>query len=149
MVGLRSLTQPTRSAIALCCLGSIRIMFLSLSKEDHTILTRLEEDMWREITRFDRTFQEQNFAADFFEFGRSGRVYTRDQNIRLNSQPIRAVLPLQNLAIRLLDKNTAQITYNSQVEYNGIIEYARRSSIWSCIESGWVMRFHQGTPYQP
>lgn len=125
------------------------IMSLTLSEEDRAILTRLEEDMWREVTRFDQTFQEQRFAADFFEFGRSGRVYNRDQIIRLDSQPIHAVLPLPNLAIRLLDKNTAQVTYNSQVEYDGIIEYGRRSSIWSRTESGWVMRFHQGTPYQP
>lgn len=124
-------------------------MSLTLSEEDRAILTCLEEDMWREVTRFDQTFQEQRFAADFFEFGRSGRVYTRNQIIRLNSQPIHAVLPLPNLAIRLLDKNTAQLTYNSQVEYDGIIEYGRRSSIWSHTESGWVMRFHQGTPYQP
>jgi hypothetical protein len=124
-------------------------MSLTLSEEDRAILTRLEEDMWREITRFDQTFQEQRFAADFFEFGRSGRAYTRDQIIRLDSQPIHAVLPLPNLAIRLLDKNTAQVTYNSQVEYDGITEYGRRSSIWSRTANGWVMRFHQGTPCQP
>jgi hypothetical protein len=124
-------------------------MSFTLSEEDRAILTRLEEDMWLEVTRFDQTFQEQRFAADFFEFGRSGRVYSRDQIIRLDSQPIHAVLPLANLAIRLLDKNTAQVTYNSQVGYDGIIEYGRRSSIWSRTESGRVMRFHQGTPYQP
>lgn len=124
-------------------------MYHTLSEEDRAILTRLEEDMWREVTRFDPTFQEQRFAADFFEFGRSGRVYRRDQIIRLDSQPIHAVLPLPNLAIRLLDENTAQVTYDSQVEYDGIVEYGRRSSIWSRTENGWVMRFHQGTPYQP
>jgi hypothetical protein len=124
-------------------------MFFTLSEEDRAILTCLEEDMWQEVTRFDQTFQEQRFAADFFEFGRSGRVYTRDQIICLDSHPIRAVFPLPNLAIRLLDKNTAQVTYNSQFEYDGIIEYGRRSFIWSRTESGWVMRFHQGTPYQP
>jgi hypothetical protein len=124
-------------------------MPLILSKEDHAILTQLEEDMWREVMRFDRTFQEQRFAADFFEFGRSGRVYTREQIIRVDSLPINAVLPLPNLAIRLIDKNTAQVTYDSQVKYDSVVEYGKRSSIWSRIESGWVMRFHQGTPYQP
>lgn len=124
-------------------------MSLILSEEDHAILTSLEEDMWREGTRFDQSFQEQRFATDFFEFGRSGRVYTRDQIIRVDLQPIHAVLPLPNLAIRLFDKNTAQVTYNSQVKYDNITEYARRSSIWSRTEGGWVMRFHQGTPYQP
>lgn len=130
-------------------LHTLPILSFTLSEEDLAILTRLEEDMWREMTRFDQTFQEQRFAADCFEFGRSGRIYTRDQIIRQDSQPIHAVLPLPNLAIRLLDMNTAQVTYNSQVEYDGTIEYARRSSIWSRTESSWVMRFHQGTPYQP
>jgi hypothetical protein len=59
--------------------------------------------MWRESTRFDRAFQERQIAADFFEFGRSGRVCTRDQIIRLDSQPIHAVLPLPSLVIHLLD----------------------------------------------
>jgi hypothetical protein len=86
---------------------------LSLSDEDRAILTRLEEDMWREATRFDGAFQEQRFAPDFFEFGRSGRVYTRAQTISVHSQPIRATLPLPNLQIRLLDQDTAQLTYNS------------------------------------
>jgi hypothetical protein len=53
-------------------------MPLTISEEDRAILTRLEEDMWREVTRFDQAFQEQRFADDFFEFGRSGRVYTRN-----------------------------------------------------------------------
>lgn len=120
-----------------------------ISQKDRATLTTLEENMWRETTRFDPTFQSQRFAPDFFEFGRSGRVYSRDQSIRVASKPIHAVLPLPNLAIRLIDHNTAQITYNSHVTYDGVTEYARRSSIWSRTENGWVMRFHQGTPYQP
>lgn len=113
------------------------------------MLTQLEENMWREVTRFDIRFQETFFAPDFLEFGRSGRVYTRDQVIRNVAQPIQAVLPLPDLAIRLLDENTAQLTYNSAVTYDGVVEHARRSSIWSRTKDGWVMRFHQGTPYVP
>jgi hypothetical protein len=92
-------------------------MLLLLDEEDRIILTRLEEDMWREVTRFDRNFQEQRFAADFFEFGRSGRVYTRDRIVLLDSQPIHAVLPLPNLAIRLLDRHTAQVTFAGGLMY--------------------------------
>lgn len=120
-----------------------------LSDLDRAELTRLEEGMWREATRFDQVFQEQRFADDFVEFGRSGRVYSREQIICVDSCPIQAVLPLPNLAIRLLDEDTAQITYDSQVTYDGVVEHARRSSIWSRRTSGWVMRFHQGTPYEP
>ena len=105
--------------------------------------------MWREETRFDPEFQEQRFAPDFFEFGRSGRVYARPQLILTGRRPIDAVLPLPNLAIRLLDENTAQVTYNSLVAYGHVVEHGRRSSIWSRTSAGWLMRFHQGTPYFP
>ena len=62
---------------------------------------------------------------------------------------IEAVLPLPNMKIRLIDKDTAQLTYDSAATYDGAVEYAHRSSIWSRTSSGWVMHFHQGTPYVP
>ena len=120
-----------------------------LSAEDRAILTQLEENMWREETRFDMKFMQKALASDFVEFGRSGRTYTRAQSLAVQRQPTDAVLPLPNLAIRLLDDNTAQITYDSAVTYDGVVEYGRRSSIWSRTQDGWVMRFHQGTPYVP
>lgn len=122
---------------------------LQVSEQDRLEITRLEEAMWRGETRFDLMFQETRFAPDFFEFGRSGRVYSRKQIILSEAGEIQAKLPLENLSIRLLDENTAHVTYNSHVEYNGVVEHARRSSIWSRGEEGWVMRFHQGTPYVP
>jgi hypothetical protein len=53
--------------------------------------------MWRAATRFDLDFQELRFAQDFFEIGRSGRVYTRSQIIRTGVHTIHAVLPLSDL----------------------------------------------------
>ena len=120
-----------------------------ISEEDRAELTRLEEAMWRAETRFDLGFQHARFAPDFFEFGRSGRVYSREQTVSVPPQEIRAVLPLAHLAIRLIDRDTAHLTYNSQVKYGEATEYGRRSSIWSRTSSGWVMRFHQGTPFVP
>jgi hypothetical protein len=120
-----------------------------LSLEDQAALIELEESMWREETRFDLVFQEQRFASDFVEFGRSGRTYTREQIIRTEASPIQAKLPLPNLQVRALDVNTVLITYDSEANYEGVVEYAHRSSIWSRIEGHWVMRFHQGTAYHP
>ncbi len=121
----------------------------TLSDQERAELRRLEEDMWREGARFDPEFQEARFAHDFFEFGRSGRVYTRAQSMHHDAAPIQAKLPLPSLAFRMLDTNTVQLTYDSEVVYNGVPEYARRSSIWSRTSGGWVMRFHQGTPFTP
>lgn len=87
------------------------------------------------------------FAADFVEFGRSGRTYTRSQIIRTDSSPIDA--RLSNLQMRRIDDNTVLVTYDSAAVYNGKTEHARRSSIWTKSDAGWVMRFHQGTPFNP
>lgn len=120
-----------------------------LSPDDQAEVHRLEESMWQQSHRFDLAFQEARFASDFFEFGRSGRVYDRAQAIRTDSQPIAARLPLANLRFRVLDAQTVLLTYDSAAEYDGVMEYARRSSIWYRSSSGWVMRFHQGTPFEP
>src|SRR5664279_5282638 len=124
-------------------------MLLELSEDDRVTLTQLEEGMWREETRFDMHFMERALASDFFEYGRSGRTYTRAQSLVVPRQPTDTVLPLPNLKIRLIGEDTAQLTYDSAVTYDGIVEHARRSSIWSRTSDGWVMRFHQGTPYVP
>ena len=105
--------------------------------------------MWRNESRFDPAFQEQRFALDFVEFGRSGQTYTREQIIRVDASPIQARFPMPNLQVRVLDVNTVQITYDSEATYGGVVEHAHRSSIWSRAARGWVMRFHQGTPYDP
>jgi hypothetical protein len=117
--------------------------------DDRRELTRLEESMWREETRFDMKFMEEHLAQDFFEFGRSGKTYARDQALAVPRQPMNAVLPLPSLSIRMLNQNTAQLTYFSATTYDGVVEHGRRSSIWSRTPQGWVMRFHQGTAYQP
>jgi hypothetical protein len=118
-----------------------------LDPDDKAELTRLEEAMWRAETRFDLAFQEARFAPDFVEFGRSGRVYNRAQIIRTDKHPIEA--SLHNLRLLKLDENTVLVTYNSVAVFDGVHEHARRSSIWCRSPAGWVMRFHQGTPYDP
>ena len=122
---------------------------MELSREDRDLLERLEEELWREETRFDARRMREVIAPDFAEFGRSGRVYRREDSLAFPRQPIRAVLPLPDFAVRLLHPDVAQVTYNSAVAYDGVFQRARRSSIWSRRPGGWVLRFHQGTPYGP
>lgn len=120
---------------------------MEMSKQDHDALERLEEELWREETRFDGRRMGEVIAADFLEFGRSGRTYTRDDSLGVPRQRIEAVLPLPGFRARLLHPEVAQVTYNSAVTYDGVVQHARRSSIWSRTASGWVLRFHQGTPF--
>ncbi len=119
---------------------------MELSSHERTRLELLEEGLWRADVRFDLKRMDEILAPDFFEFGRSGRVYEREDTLRIPEQPINAKLPLMNFSARLLDSNIAQTTYVSAVTYNDVEELANRSSIWSRTEHGWRLRFHQGTP---
>src|SRR5262249_8426329 len=120
---------------------------MELSPDDRATLEQLEQSLWLEATRFDAHFMRRILAPDFFEFGRSGRVYERLDTLAIRPGPIDAVLPLPGFRARALDENTAQVTYDSAVTYDGVVQHARRSSIWSRSEMGWVLRFHQGTPF--
>ena len=108
----------------------------------------LEESLWRADTRFDDALMEATFAPDFFEYGRSGRRYTRAEMFFGDSDhtQINATLPLQNFVARHLSDDVVLITYQSEVRYSDVIERANRSSIWSKHAEGWKIRFHQGTP---
>lgn len=77
-------------------------MDIVLAEEDRQALTRLEEAMWREDTRFDMRFMEAALAPDFFEFGRSGRTYTRGQTLAASRHFIDANLPFASLGDGLL-----------------------------------------------
>lgn len=119
---------------------------MELSSEEQQRLELLEEGLWRTDVRFDLKRMDEILAPDFFEFGRSGRIYRREDTLEIAEQPINAKLPLMNFSARLLDSHVAQTTYVSAVTYNGVEELANRSSIWSRTERSWRLRFHQGTP---
>ena len=112
------------------------------------IFIKLEEELWQASTRFDDNYMSNIFAPDFFEFGRSGRRYKRD-DMFLGSQNLPAInaeMPLYNFSARYLTDDVVQTTYISKVIYGDVVEYANRSSIWTRASTDWRLRFHQGTP---
>lgn len=122
-------------------------MNAEISEKDRSKLQKLEEELWIEETRFDRAYMEEIMAPDFFEFGRSGRIYHRESCLSHEIVPIDAIIPFQNLQIRLLTHEVAQVTYDSEVTYDGVVELGRRSSIWTRFGESWKLRFHQGTAF--
>jgi len=109
-----------------------------------------EENLWRTEPRFDTDLMDKYFASDFFEFGRSGRMYSRAQMIfnQSEAQEIEAKLPLENFHARYLTEDVVQITYISELLWEGEIMRGNRSSIWSKTDGRWQLRFHQGTPVE-
>ncbi len=108
----------------------------------------LEESLWRSETRFDDACMDALFADDFCEFGRSGRVYQREEMFfgAHAREEINATLPLKEFRLRALSDDIVQVTYVSEVRSGDAIERSNRSSIWRRGEGGWQLCFQQGTP---
>lgn len=121
---------------------------MELSAQDRRELEVLEEGLWRAETRFDRAWMERVLAPGFFEFGRSGRVYSREDTLAIPARPINARLPLADFDARLLSPDIAQVTYTSIETYEGEEQVANRSSLWSRTGDGWQLLFHQATAVQ-
>jgi hypothetical protein len=111
---------------------------------DVETLRELEEGLWRAETRFDRTFMERILHPAFFEFGRSGRTYTREQTLDAAPVNIDAELPLRDFAVDPVDDDVVLVTYVSVVRCDAV-EMGNRSSLWVRKGDSWVLRFHQGT----
>ena len=121
---------------------------MQISRTDFEKLRELEESMWRTEKRFDRKFMEDVLSPDFFEFGRSGRIYKREETLATvgaQTQDIKARLPLKDFEVHSISDDIVLITYVSIIE-NDKVEMANRSSIWLKTSRGWQLRFHQGTP---
>ncbi|MBC7836489.1 DUF4440 domain-containing protein [Acetobacteraceae bacterium] len=117
---------------------------MEIHKQDYQELLKLEESLWIPEIRFDQVYMDNLLTPDFFEFGRSGKIYNREQILSRRPQAINATFPLKNFKVELITSEVAQVTYVSEVMYDKL-EIGNRSSIWLKTPTGWKLRFHQGT----
>lgn len=120
---------------------------MAVNDEDVQRLEKLEASLWKRETRFDEEYMRNIMTEDFFEFGRSGRIYSIEDSLSVSDRNIKARLPLKNFKVHKISDTVALVTYISQIEYNEL-ELSNRSSLWFKTETGWKLRFHQGTPVQ-
>ena len=117
-----------------------------ITDQDIKEIEKLEESLWKSETRFDSEYMDQLLHADFFEFGRSGRIYQRQDTLDVvSAEEIKIQLPLKNFSVHTVDDNSVLVTYISEVMYEEL-EVGNRTSLWVKTEEGWKLRFHQGTP---
>ncbi len=102
--------------------------------------------MWRPERHCDVDDMDSVLAAEFVEFGRSGRVSPRRESLGAPSRPIHAELRFQRLAIQFVTGDVALVTYLSAVADADEVRHANRSSLWIRAGGGWKLLFHQGTP---
>lgn len=65
-------------------------------------LQRLEEALWIQETRFDIAYMEEVLTEAFVEFGRSGKVYSREEALSQSSTTIAASLPLEDFKAQMV-----------------------------------------------
>ncbi len=88
------------------------------------------------------------FHPDFHEFGVSGRRWDRDSIVAALTDESAAATarPITTTRMRgvRLAPDVVQLTFDT--ESNG--RRAHRSSLWRRTDRGWLLYFHQGTPYE-
>lgn len=112
-------------------------------------LRQLEVELHRSEIRRDRSRVEALLHPDFLEFGRSGARYVRDDILRLfGAGPALPDIHSEGYDLVVLAEDVALLTYSSaDRDPEGNLQgNALRSSLWVRTETGWKMRFHQGTP---
>jgi hypothetical protein len=117
------------------------------SQELATHLFHLEQQLLQPSTRHDATALTSLLAEDFREFGRSGRIYTRQQIIdELAAESPHTIILSDPLCHQLAD-DIALLTYRStRTIALKTASHALRSSLWVYRDNRWQMIFHQGTP---
>lgn len=107
-------------------------------------LKKLEESLWIEETRFDNDYMDKVLDDAFFEYGRSGKTYSRTECMSHPRQTIGAKIPLEKFEVHDVSDTVKLVTYISEVGSESL--RANRSSLWVSVEGRWRLRFHQGTP---
>ncbi len=84
-----------------------------------------------------------NLLADtFFEFGSSGKVLYKDENIGEMTLSL-VKMKLSDFEIHPLSEEIVLTTYRIFNEMDK--QHSLRSSIWKLTDGRWKMHFHQGT----
>jgi len=112
-------------------------------------LRTLEVELQADATRRNSNRMESLLHPDFFELGRSGVRYTREDVLaEFQSAPALAPVQASDFALALLAEDVALLTYvSAHSRSDGTLErFTLRASVWVRTNAGWRMRFHQGTP---
>jgi hypothetical protein len=112
--------------------------------EDH--IRQLEEKLLIPKVRSSRVELKKLLADDFFEFGSSGRVLYKDEDIADDGIGI-VKMTLSDFEIHPLTDDIVLATYRIFNEITN--QHSLRSSIWKLNEGVWKMVFHQGTKTDP
>jgi hypothetical protein len=108
----------------------------------------LEVELHQDAVRRGRVRMEALLHPEFVEFGRSGRQYTREDVLaEFTGEVAHPMIHAEKFELAELAEGVVLLTYRSaHVDADGKLHrHSLRSSVWVWTETGWQMRFHQGT----
>lgn len=108
--------------------------------KDH--IRQLEEKLLSPEVRSSRIELKKLLAEGFFEFGSSGKVLYKDDDIEEGGIGI-VKMTLSDFELHPLSESVVLATYRIFNEVSK--QHSIRSSIWKLNEGKWKMVFHQGT----
>ncbi|WP_086869059.1 DUF4440 domain-containing protein [Kosakonia pseudosacchari] len=124
-----------------------------MNKEDELLamLVTYEQQLHHPEIRCQPEIVERLLHHDFFEIGRSGRRYSREQVITALANEPTETIASDDFALSMHNNGYALLTYRSFIldEHGQMIKQTLRSSLWEASRTTpgrWRMRFHQGTP---
>lgn len=118
------------------------------TESTESLIIRLEKELHSSLTRANYARLNELIADDFYEFGSSGNVWTKNDILtRLPSENKNAPqIESRNFSLREISSDTIFLTYISFRMIDGREERtALRSSLWKKNGTRWQMFFHQGT----
>jgi hypothetical protein len=115
-----------------------------------THLFSLEVALLDPAIRHDRAHVESLLAADFQEFGASGRIWSRGQILDMLESESPRTIAAHDLVFHSIADDVALLTYRAVSSDPQTLKRLTtlRSSLWICLDGKWKMRFHQGTREQ-
>lgn len=105
-------------------------------------LRQLEEKLLKPEVRSSRAELEKLLAEEFFEFGSSGKVLYKDEEIAEEGIGV-VKMKMSEFEIHTLSDEIVLATYRIFNETSQ--QHSLRSSTWKKNVDGWKMVFHQGT----
>ncbi len=109
---------------------------------------KLENQLLQPEIRKSKDYIDLILADDFIEFGSSGRIYNKRQELEdLPTSPVYKWI-ITDFEVKSLSENITLVTYRAATysNQNERIKNSLRSSIWKLNNGKWQMVFHQGTP---
>lgn len=114
---------------------------------DLAFLFELEQHLHTSATRSSAEELSSLHGAEFFEFGSSGKVWSREEILaRLPTETQHIPIEATDFKATPLADGVVLVTYVSKRMTPGSSpESFLRSSLWRKNSVGWQMEFHQGT----